>query len=593
MKPQAILDIESFPNFFLVKFLRVADDFMMSFSFSGENTLKVDVIMGIIAKYEIITFNGVFYDIPVLRLALKGANSQTLKMASNQLIAGGMRVYEFEEEYQLRKMNIDFIDLIEIAPGDASLKLYMGRLHSKRIQDLPYPHDKFLTSEEMKEVDNYCGNDLLGTKELLMELTPQIDLRRKMSEQYNLDLRSKSDAQIAEAVIRAEVFKKTKRKIAKAESIDEFQYQLPEFVRIVDEGIYEALSEPFLVGSSGKITMPKKLADLKINIGRTTYQMGMGGLHSTEKSVHHHTDDNYILCDYDVASYYPTIILNAGMYPRQLGPEFLEVYQELVTARLAGKKAKNMVIADSLRIAINGSFGKLGSIYSCLYAPDLLVQVTVTGQLCLLMLIYALEKHKIPVVSGNTDGIVVKCPRDMEEVMQFIVSEWEEETGFTMERTDYSAIYSRDVNNYIAVKANGSVKTKGCFKVGGIMKNPTNEVCNLALVEYLTKGISFSQYVTECKDITKFISLRTVQGGAVQGNEYLGKVVRWYYAKDWRKTINYKTTGNTVPKTQGARPLMEFGEFPKDIDYSWYIRECNTLLEAVGMRGPNGQQSLF
>ena len=42
---------------------------------------------------------------------------------------------------------------------------------------------------------------------------------------------------------------------------------------------------------------------------------------------------------------------------------------------------------SSKKIQINGSFGKLGSKYSLLYAPDLLLQTTITGQLALLMLI--------------------------------------------------------------------------------------------------------------------------------------------------------------------------------------------------------------
>ena len=593
MKPQAIMDIESFRNYFLISFLRLSDDLIISFEFSGTNTLNIEKLMAIINKYEIVTFNGYFYDIPILRLALMGASSEKLKVASDRLIVDGIRVHQFEEEYGLKFLNIDFIDLIEVAPGDASLKIYMGRLHCKKLQDLPYNEGAFLLPEEMAKVKTYCGNDLIGTKELLLKLTPQLDLRRKMSEQYSLDLRSKSDAQIAEAVIKAEVYKKTKNRIGKAPRIDRFTYQLPEFVRIVHEDIYEALAEPFLVSGSGRIDMPSKLANLKVRFGNTTYQLGMGGLHSTEKSVNHIVDETNLICDIDVASYYPTIILNSGLYPPQIGPAFLEVYQELVTARLVGKKAKNMVIADSLRIAINGSFGKLGSVYSCLYAPELLVQVTVTGQLCLLMLIHAFEKHRIPVVSGNTDGLVIKCPRDMEDLMMFIISEWEAETGFTMERTDYSGIYSRDVNNYIAIKSDGKIKTKGCFSGGGLMKNPQNEICNEALINYLVNQTPFPETIRECKDITKFVTLRTVKGGAVQNGNYIGKAIRWYYATNVRTGLHYKSSNNLVPRTMGAMPIMEMGEFPKNVDYAWYEKECKNLLEDIGLRGPNGQQSLF
>lgn len=587
------MDIESFPNYFLISFLRCSDNHVVSFDFSGDNTLDIPTIMGIIAKYEIITFNGWFYDIPILRLALQGASSQKLKMASNQLINEGMRVYDFEKEYQLPFFNIDYIDLIEVAPLDASLKLYMGRLHSKKLQDLPFDESINLTPPERDIVKQYCSNDLIGTKELFIALTPQIDLRRKMSEQYKVDLRSKSDAQIAEVVLKSEITKKTGVRQFKAPKVDSFVYKIPEFVRIAHEDIYDAIAEPFIV-NKGTITMPKKLAALKLRFGNTVYQLGMGGLHSTEKSVNHVANETHLVCDIDVASYYPTIILNCGLYPSQMGPAFLEVYKELVEARLAGKRAKNMVIADSLRIAINGSFGKLGSCYSALYAPELLVQVTVTGQLCLLMLIQALEKSKIPVVSGNTDGLVIKCPRDKEDLMTWLIDDWQEQTGFTMERTDYCGIYSRDVNNYIAIKPDGKVKTKGCFSSGTLQKNPTNEICNIALIEYLKNKTPFADTIRNCKDITKFVTVRTVKGGAMYGSNYVGKVVRFYYSTNSRIGLHYKTSSNLVPRSQGAVPCQELpDQFPKDVDYTWYERECKSLLEDIGLRGPNGQQLLF
>src|SRR6478609_3841680 len=73
------------------------------------------------------------------------------------------------------------------------------------------------------------------------------------------------------------------------------------------------------------------------------------------------------------------------------------------------------VEADSKKIEINGSFGKFGSKWSALYSPDLLIQVTITGQLCLLMLIEQLEAAGVQVCSANTDGIVMRYPRVMED----------------------------------------------------------------------------------------------------------------------------------------------------------------------------------
>jgi len=596
-KPQAICDIECYSNYFLIAFLRASDDKIITFDFSGDNTLDVSKLLEIFDKYEIVTFNGTSYDIPLIRFAIKGATTQQLKYASDDLIVNEMKAYQFQNKYQLPDLEINTVDLIEVAPGKASLKIYGGRLHCDKMQDLPYDESKTLTHQEIREVKHYCSNDLQLTKLLLDELTPQIDLRRKMSNQYKCDLRSKSDAQIAETVIKAEISRKTGKSIKKPSGIDRFVYEAPAFISFKSKQLNDALnivtSHPFEVRSSGKIDMPKELAELKIKMGVSIYQMGMGGLHSTEKSVHHIVSKYTIICDNDVTSFYPMIILNCGLYPKQMGEEFLDVYRGIVETRIAGKRAGDLVVADSLRIVINGSFGKLGSPYSTLYSPELMVQVTVTGQLLLLMLIEDLEEVGISVISGNTDGIVMKCPITKENLMTDIIKDWEDRTGFNMERTDYSGVYNRDVNNYIAVKTDGKVKTKGCFKTGGLQKNPTNEICNHAIIKYLTEGIDFEDTLRDCKDVTKFLTVRTVKGGAVKGSKHIGKAIRWYYSSTTRGTITYKTNNNTVPRSFGAKPCLDLPkEFPTDIDYDWYIRECKDLLKDIGIN-IIGQMDLF
>ena len=145
--------------------------------------------------------------------------------------------------------------------------------------------------------------------------------------------------------------------------------------------------------------------------------------------------------------------------------------------------------ADSLKITVNGSFGKLGSPYSVLFSPDLMLRVTVTGQLSLLMLIEEFEYEGIPVISANTDGVVLKCPREKLSAMKKVIEWWEGETGFETEESIYDAIYSRDVNNYIAI-GNGKVKTKGAYAESGWQKNPTNRICVDSVIEFLTEGVA-------------------------------------------------------------------------------------------------------
>ena len=115
--------------------------------------------------------------------------------------------------------------------------------------------------------------------------------------------------------------------------------------------------------------------------------MGIGGLHSCEKSQYVVADENTVLRDADVSSYYPSIILQQKLSPKAMGKDFITIYQSIVSRRIEAKHRGDKVTADTLKICVNGSFGKLGSKYSALYAPELLIQTTLTGQLALLMLI--------------------------------------------------------------------------------------------------------------------------------------------------------------------------------------------------------------
>lgn len=266
-------------------------------------------------------------------------------------------------------------------------------------------------------------------------------------------------------------------------------------------------------------------------------------------------------------------------------------------ARLKAEQRQCQDIAETLKITSNGSFGKFGSPYSVLYSPDLMIQTTVTGQLGILMLIEELELRGFEVVSANTDGFVTKVPRERRWEFEAVIGDWEWDSGFGTEETEYRALHSRDVNNYVAIPADGSkAKLKGAYTLGGpgqpgaagMKKNPTNEICIEAVVAYLKDGVPLYETIHKCRDIRKFVTIRKVKGGAVKDGEPVGKVIRYYYAAGVQGTINYANNGNTVPKTEGAKPLMELpDEFPSDVDYSWYLREATAMLQDAGVELPD------
>ena len=595
MSKPVVFDIEIYSNYLLAMFRDIESGKTVHYELYDGIEFPSAKVMGLMRKYMLVSFNGRRFDVPLLMLACAGEPVERIKEACNAIIVDKQEYWsdEFYKRFPNaahRRDQFDHIDLIEVAPGTASLKVYGGRLHSKRMQDLPLHPDDEIAPEQRQQLIEYCGNDLQTTVDLWRALQPQIALRATMSEYYGVDLRSKSDAQIAEQVIRGRVQRDSGQWIERPtiKVGTEFQYRTPDFVSFDSEVLRSALAvveqARFFINATGNVEMPLAIKNLKVPIGGSVYRMGIGGLHSSEESVAHRAV-GCRLVDRDVASYYPAIILKLGMYPKQMGDQFLRVYRDLVRRRLDAKASGDKVRADSMKITINGSFGKFGSKWSTLYSPDLLIQTTITGQLCLLMLIEMLEQHGISVVSANTDGVVLKIPAGADETAARVVWVWEVVTGFETEETEYDAIYSRDVNNYVALKKGGGTKLKGVFAPAGLAKNPTNEVCIDAIVAMLEHGTSVETSILACDDIRKFVTIRKVNGGAVKGDTFLGKAVRWYYAKGETGTINYKSTGHTVARSEGGKPCMLLpDEMPYDVDHNWYIKEAKSILNDIGFK---------
>lgn len=616
-----LFDIEVYPNYFLAAFRCPRTNKVIYFELSEENGiyLNINKLLWVLMNFCIVSFNGRNFDMPITTLAVSGCGNKVLKWAVDEIIINGTRPQDVLRSMHAGKLEVDHIDLIEVAPLTGSLKKYASRLHVQRMQDLPFPPETILSNEQAQIVRWYCINsDLPATKVLLEALTEQLSLRESMSYQYGMDLRSKSDAQVAESVIGAEIKRITSRRpqVPEIEAGTAYRYKVPAFLRFDSPLMNWALdiirNTDYVVSDYGGVYLPEAISGLSLRISGGDYRIGNGGLHSSESKVAHIADATFRILDRDVESFYPRIILNQRLFPKHLGEVFLEVYQEIVDRRVQAKRmqkqckesgdkageARWKVEQESLKITINGSFGKLGSMYSILYAPDLLIQVTLTGQLSLLMLIERMELACISVISANTDGIVMRVPTNMQATYEAVVKQWELDTNYVTEETEYSALLSRDVNNYIAIKKkDGETKNKGAFSnpwsipnnIWRLHKNPVNMICTEAIELYLKKHIPIAKTIYECRDITKFVTVRDAKGGGVKVDKeghtqvYMGKMLRWYYAKDEEGEIVYAKSGNKVARSEGARPLMDLPEeFPNDVDHEWYVQEAEAMLVAVG-----------
>lgn len=589
MKKRLVFDIEVYKNYALFSFSNLDCSKYIELEMYGGHPLEKDKLRKILTNYTIITFNGDNFDIPIAFAACHGADNKRLKAICDHIIKTGDPGWLTVKNFNIRRMDVDHIDIKEPSPGvGVSLKLYGGRLGAPKLQDLPIEPDSIIQPEQREPLRLYCRNDLHTTRDLYKAVEHEITLREEMNKEYDVDLRSKSGAQVAKAV-----FGKLLGDIGvdvhtpKIKSGTSYKYSMPDWVTFKTDKM-EAVKQlviksSFVVNDKGSVLIPKELQKV-IEFDGAKYKIGIGGLHSQEKKQAMIPTDNQLLFEKDVGSMYPNIIVGQNLYPKHLGKSFVIMYKNMITERLAAKAAGNKAVSNSLKLVLNSSFGLFGNRYSFLYSPDLLIQTTITGQLCLLMLIERLAEIDVKVVSANTDGVNVLCYKDQYDDVEDVCFQWELETGLNLEENPYQATYNESVNSYIAIERSGSVKSKGNYAALGLMKNPNNPICSDAVISYLVNGDDIENTITNETDIAKFLTVRTVNGGAVFHDEYLGRVVRFYHSTDG-DSIHYKKNGNKVPKSDGCKPMMDLsGNMPSDLDYNWYVNESYKMLGLLGAK---------
>lgn len=593
-------------------------------------------------------FNSIHYDHGMLKLALRGVGVAYLKEANDAIIPGkgweGLKHWEFAKRFPLadyQLQNFDHIDIAEVVPGvKIGLKTYMARMHSKTIQDLPFDPEELLSPEKQVITDTYCGNDLAGTRQLREEVQSRLRMREKLTETYSADMRSKSDAQMSEAIIASRLgYSPEKRYLPTGY---QFKLQLAPWLDFCTPQMRQVLAickavtffwsnkedgEPIVFPDGSKIktgvNMPPELAKLRIAMGRSVYKFGIGGLHSTEKcQTVYSIPGVQQLQDSDVGSFYPAVAILMKLF----SPEIMAIYEDIFNLRMANKaktkelkaKVKECEAAldaampehaevlkralkeavDALddvdtatsgyKIVLNGWYGKLWSKYSFALNPDAGIAITINGQLSLLMLIERLEVGGVRVISANTDGIVTCCPTHLIWYRDSTMVWWEKATGLGLEHNPYRSIHSRDVNAYTAVTMDGEAKRKGVFSKSGILASmqgvhPDRDIAKDAAVAFVLDGTPVSDTVRACKDIRKFIVAKSVKGGGQWRGQFLGKTVRWYYSTNG-ESIHYISNNNKVASSDGACPVQVLPEeFPADVDYAAYEKYAIELLIGAGV----------
>lgn len=299
-----------------------------------------------------VSFNGIHFDQPIISAAIGGKHPTVLKKIADELINGEGKAWQIYSMFNFDKVEFDHIDLIEVSPGvRVSLKTFAGRMGYPTMVDLPYHHDQDLAGEQLDILELYCENDLGVTEALFNKLRDEINLRMELSLEHDIDLRSKSDAQVAEAIL-----KKAANIKSGGEKPTSVTYRAPDFIEtdsdVINEVIQTLHNTRFSINAgNGQVETPEFLQE-PVQLGYGTYQMGIGGLHSThDKAVCVEATEGTLISDFDVSSYYPFTMVNAGITPRiNNGAAFVAAYKKILYGRIAAKRRMQEVEAEMAEI---------------------------------------------------------------------------------------------------------------------------------------------------------------------------------------------------------------------------------------------------
>lgn len=607
-------------------------------------------------------FNSQDFDRPLIAAAIDGCLLRDMKAISAEIIEHRLKSFMTYRQFNIPELEYDHIDLFELPPGvGTSLKVYEGRMALPTMMDMPFPHDEDVYDDlsKLKLIEKYNKNDCLATLELLKVCKEELESRIALGEQFDIDLRSKSRAQCAEAIFtKALNLPRAEKRIPHHVEYTAQKFivtnhpTVQHFIDLAETTDFKLNPEngrPISADWMPKYKARKRngedyeelVAGEECRLGHGIYKIGLGGLHSKhDTTVFYQEDAEFGLSDFDVASYYPALIIYAGFQPSLppgLATKWLALYEEIFRLRLELKRIGNKKASEPLKILLNGTFGKMLELFCRFYSPQAGVGITLTGQLNLLCLIADIESIKgCQVLSANTDGILVRWPRGKREKLLAVIAKNSQRTKFEYEETPYKCIGFRDVNNYIAITTEGKAKRKGAYAIPGVMENisPDMQICADAVVEFLKSGASIEEGIhAASKDVAcfpRFLSIANMKApGGVQhthevlvddwvgsarhwrrpawakervdeqrvsrpapvlegrGGQPFGRVARWYMTTKKLPPITYVESGNKVANTDGARLCLTLPrKVPADLDVQWYIDRAYKILKEIGYGQP-------
>ena len=222
--------------------------------------------------------------------------------------------------------------------------------------------------------------------------------------------------------------------------------------------------------------------------------------------------------------------------------------------------------------------------------------VTINGQLFLLMLIEDLELAGFHVISANTDGVVARVETNRLDEYYKVCKDWSKRTKFNLEYTTYTNYIRTTVNDYLTVKEDGKTKAKGDF-ISDIQidKGYYAPAIAKSLYEYyvndnkdldtIIRQYKIYDYCISIKVGSQFKSELHSIKNSKKHVEVLQKDNRYFVSNTGGVFLKHQIENNTFTNVIKGNYITIFNTYydAKDynINYRWYKQKVNNIINKI------------
>ena len=507
---------------------------------------------------------------------------------------------------------------IDDEEGDVYRKkdAYRGMTNEQLNHLITNDFDRYILPKYVEPMLHYNKNDVYLVCEIARQKPDEIKLRYSLGAAFNLNLLCAARSTIADKLLYKFYSERSGLSVDKFKDLRTQRTALS-FNKIIFPHIcFKTKQLQDLLKDMKKVVIYRTNKDAfekVIQFYGTTYTIATGGLHSQDRPAVLTSTDKYTYVHYDISSFYPSVMVAYNIAPKHLNNNvFVKMVDYFRLTRIKCKHTKdedglvvagvhNKLAAEALKIVINAIYGKFGFEMFFLFDRFAQMQVTINGQLMVMMVVEALELDGIHVVSANTDGIIVKLPKDKEEDFKRITDDWCAQNKLGADSERYKLFVTRDINNYFDIQSNDKVEYKGGLDpkqyLKDLKKGYDMPIVAKAVFEYFAHDTPVMETLRNHKDILDFCKTQNVgkQFEVVYQKVENGKVidvhsqrhVRFYVSTKGVIIMKENVNSNQRSVLASGKPVIILNKLDdkdislRNIDYKYYYEEAYKIINPI------------